>query len=1719
MKRIFFAPFAKTSASFAVSAFRLFVFISILATQYPLLTHAQILNSTGGKITISGGAMTVKGKMLMDTASVIQNNATLKTDTLKNAGDIRLTGNAAQLVIDSGMILQKGELQLNSNKLVLLNGDTNALQVTEGKLLLGDSLLGSVVWNVADNTGKYVVPFSDSLGDVFVELKILQAGDSLGQFTFSTYQTENDNAPLPAAMGDDAARMILETPLKITDRFWKVEAENYNNIPTGKLKVTYLVSEAEGDNVITIDSLVLSRWDGNCWKKLDGEIDSASRTYQTDTTASYGVLALHERVIPTLCNDGNNCDYAYLLLETDADDITYEMSDTIYWYKFTAKNTVFDFSAYQFDSPDFHINKIKLFRGNCSSPTELAESVGSDSTDYMYLRYDSLEVGEKYFMAVYQEGSEVSEFKVKLRFLNENYWNILHIRIEDAAYLPELAEADNPTTVTFPDADMDKLVNDFGIFWFQRANPTAWLIEHILSEELKKSYLLVFYGNEEILKQKIIAVDSINYKSPTVLKQSNSLFHPNDYYSSTTAFGNSDWLDQIRADDAWDITTGSEKIEIAIVEAPGNATNKFDSGHEDLADNMVRPPNRVSQNINNFPTSSDRDHATSVAGFASAVTNNDLGIAAPGYNSKLDVILFSPIILGVPYYPDIFPLVTKADAILQAVINGNQVINNSYVIACESESSLDGVELRIAIQIAYDKNVVVIAGAGNGNVREDGSQSCEDDNGNYILGYVYPASFDHVISVGGISKSNLYEGPAYTFTFNERVDITAPAHRLTGLAFTGWGDNGGNYYRDSRNGTSFASPITAGVAALILSINPCLTPDDVEYILKASANTSPNSNLANQAYLGLSGAGLLDAYAACSLAENYKTPTDPIISVNTVWTTPQNIAATLTVESGVTLTISTTVRFKENAKLVVEQGGKLVVHHGTLTNCAANLWQGIVVEGNSTKAQPSGISKSNAETFTLASNDHGVVVLRDGATIEYAEIGIQLGTSSKTGGILFADDAVFIDNEVAVYFASSNIRNKSIIVNSEFITDGLLASAYNTYPEAFVFIDVLKYGNPFFGNNVFKNIALETYKPEDRGAGIIAYGAFRAHGYKVVSGSYNASRLQNRFEHLTYGIQYYNLGTLLETKISRNIFINNSRGILLSHADYAVVTLNEITLGPAMNEGINLPYGIYVQGSTGFAVEENNIAQGVQVKNYGIYVDRTGITSEEVYKNQLDFVYHTLSASETNDNTQFLCNEMNDAEYHIAVFEGATIALDQGNCMQELPPAGNTFSTCNTSLTYAHIYNDNDNRLFRYWFEPNGNEEPSSTCASPNVRLERCEDFSSSCPSKINYFVSNPPTNPGVITGHTGTCIICINDNIGDHRMGLHNDWENLRTMVNGYSLSASVIKDSLINQGNRLIDEILLDALIKKQEEDDNQFFSDVQLRNILVANAPNSQKVMRAVYERIPAISGDVLPQIEAAQDSPATGRLDTMNIIYALEHEKHIIYNTFIRYALEDSNDITLDQVIDSLILETDIESQTKLIETYLTIDSLDDAGEMLDSIKLYNNELRQYHKLTKLYLELRNDDKSWLDADSNMIDDLWDIVETRTKSSVKAQNVLSLLLDTTFAELIEEVEEGGSPKTGNTETRKPLNEKISTPESLIKIYPNPAKDEIIIELPESDSDWQLKIAGILGSSTPRLFIESDTRKFVFSLKDFPNGIYLLNIDNSEGINCTKKLVVIK
>lgn len=159
--------------------------------------------------------------------------------------------------------------------------------------------------------------------------------------------------------------------------------------------------------------------------------------------------------------------------------------------------------------------------------------------------------------------------------------------------------------------------------------------------------------------------------------------------------------------------------------------------------------------------------------------------------------------------------------------------------------------------------------------------------------YMYPSAYEHVISVGGTGGSDpstMPEGGFYNRkwqpgTANDYVDVVAPAFRVfsTGSTNPAGYDYNAPFFNVATHtwetydatvpylrlhGTSFACPIVAGICALILSMNPSLSPDDVESILKTTAD----SNILN--YAGTApqthgiGAGQVNAYAALGGGQN-----------------------------------------------------------------------------------------------------------------------------------------------------------------------------------------------------------------------------------------------------------------------------------------------------------------------------------------------------------------------------------------------------------------------------------------------------------------------------------------------------------------------------------------------------------------------------------------------------------------------------------------------------------------------------------------------------------------------------------------------------------------------------------------------------------------------------------------------------------------------------------
>jgi subtilisin family serine protease len=237
---------------------------------------------------------------------------------------------------------------------------------------------------------------------------------------------------------------------------------------------------------------------------------------------------------------------------------------------------------------------------------------------------------------------------------------------------------------------------------------------------------------------------------------------------------------------AWDLGVGSSAITIAVLDTG------IQADHPDLLGKVI--PGYNFYDMNN-DTSDPHGHGTHVAGIAGAIGNNGVGIAGVDWNVRL---------LAVTVVSDSGSGTESpvAAAVVWAADQGADVINMSLQYA---EGS---VALRNAVAYAYDAGVLPIAAAGNA-----GSSTV-----------AYPARFPKCMAIGATNHSDLRWSSS---NFGPEIDVVAPGADVYSL-------NRNSGYR-TRSGTSMATPHVSGLASLILSAGACLTPPEIEGILRDSA--------------------------------------------------------------------------------------------------------------------------------------------------------------------------------------------------------------------------------------------------------------------------------------------------------------------------------------------------------------------------------------------------------------------------------------------------------------------------------------------------------------------------------------------------------------------------------------------------------------------------------------------------------------------------------------------------------------------------------------------------------------------------------------------------------------------------------------------------------------------------------------------------------------------
>lgn len=190
-------------------------------------------------------------------------------------------------------------------------------------------------------------------------------------------------------------------------------------------------------------------------------------------------------------------------------------------------------------------------------------------------------------------------------------------------------------------------------------------------------------------------------------------------------------------------------------------------------------------------------HGTHMAGLISAKQNNNRSIAGLAGGNGTSGVRILPINISHPVSGNVQGNFLD-DAIIYAVDRGADVINLSLGVA-------PSLAIDAAIEYANDNGVLIIAATGN-------------NNSNSVY---YPANNYYTLAVGGVDQNDLKYSAA---TFGYHIDVAAPAQNV-------WSTTSIPYNTGNSGGTSVASAITTGTAALIACANPCLKASQIKNII------------------------------------------------------------------------------------------------------------------------------------------------------------------------------------------------------------------------------------------------------------------------------------------------------------------------------------------------------------------------------------------------------------------------------------------------------------------------------------------------------------------------------------------------------------------------------------------------------------------------------------------------------------------------------------------------------------------------------------------------------------------------------------------------------------------------------------------------------------------------------------------------------------------------
>lgn len=586
-----------------------------------------------------------------------------------------------------------------------------------------------------------------------------------------------------------------------------------------------------------------------------------------------------------------------------------------------------------------------------------------------------------------------------------------------------------------------------------------------------------------------------------------------------------------------------------------------------------------------------------------------------------------------------------------------------------------------------------------------------------------------------------------------------------------------------------------------------------------------------------------------------------------------------------------------------------------------------------------------------------------------------------------------------------------------------------------------------------------------------------------------------------------------------NVFFDeNVHGVRVATHDGIIVTRNKFEMGNHPDALAQKNRSIWTESSRGFKIEENEILLSNNsisgVETYGIVIENTGSTNNQVYRNETNDINQGIRAvglnrNPSNDYSGFeaLCNEFyltQNHDYFIDVHQlfpsisgvrnyQGTPQTSAGNRFSYQPGSENDISTV-TGNPFTYWWNTTDNT----------NAEPKEFTTS-QITLNTSTN-GNSCVSRFGTGEPQPPFDP--------TERIAVANNFSGAKSNYDAFFYNYLTLLDGGDTEELLneIQNSFPSEAWELRCELMADSPYLSQEVLEEAAYSgvltDALLLEVCLANpdATRSEEFLLILEFEIPnPLPNSMVNLIVASWETVTSRTLLEGNLAE---------YGTLLEYY---NNDLITDGLIDSIIepdsvlarlaLQDGLENRYNRVELnweYNVTAAETELNNISTNLELSEEEIHDLSEFTILFNLLKDqkdDGRNILQTDSDeksIIDAM--AIGGSYKAAVRAQSILCFV----FGECDWDVESGSSRLGFNF---LQVSQETNAPDKTVNVYPNPANEFITFDV--SDLNIQdVSIASIilsneLGQIVQEVEINQSVKIINQDISNLSNGIYFYKL----------------